>query len=209
MSGRRFKFDIRQAGRYISVVLVLLAVTNGVFYFLATRPRVREYTSLREGTGPQQEALMAHRAEVEEREAYHEALVRAEADALLGFLMMCPKQLTWVKNPTQTCHTEQQHYLQYSNYCYTNSKIACLHRLARRTGRRLYGDLAERVTQSGFWSQEIEGPWSGAVYERMSDPWQSVSKDVNSKGTRYMSELAVDLHLQLIELGLARLHSES
>lgn len=80
MSGRRFKFDLRQAGRYISLVLVLLAVANGVFYFLATRPRVHEYTSLQEGTGPQQEALTARRAEVEEREAYHEALLRAEAD---------------------------------------------------------------------------------------------------------------------------------
>jgi hypothetical protein len=80
MSGRRFKFDIRQAGRYISIVLVLLAVGNGAFYLLATRPKVQEYTSLQEGTGPQQEALAAHRAEVEEREAYYEALLRAEAD---------------------------------------------------------------------------------------------------------------------------------
>jgi tellurite resistance protein len=80
MSGRRFKFDIRQAARYITLVLALLAVANGVFYFLATRPRVQEYTSLREGTGPQQEALRADRAEVEEREAYLEALIKAEAD---------------------------------------------------------------------------------------------------------------------------------
>lgn len=80
MSGRRFKFDIRQAGRHITLVLGLLAVANGAFYFLATRPRVQEYTGLQEGTGPQQEALRARRAEVEEREAYHESLLAAEAD---------------------------------------------------------------------------------------------------------------------------------
>ena len=80
MSGRRFKFDVRQAGRYITLVLGLLAVTNGAFYFLSTRPKVQEYTSLQEGTGPQQEALRARRAEVEEREAYFEALLKAEAD---------------------------------------------------------------------------------------------------------------------------------
>jgi hypothetical protein len=80
MSARRFKFDVRQAGRYITIVLGLLVAVNGVFYFLATRPRVQEYTSLQEGTGPQQEALTAQRAEVEEREAYHEALLKAEAD---------------------------------------------------------------------------------------------------------------------------------
>jgi hypothetical protein len=134
-----------------------------------------------------------------------EALARAEADALLAFLMMCPKQLPWVRNPTQTCHAEQQHYLQYSNYCYTNAKIACLYRLARRTGRSLYRDLGDRIVQSGLWCQETAGPWQGAIYERMSDPWLGVSREVDSKGTRYMSELAVDLHLQLIELGLARL----
>ena len=77
--------------------------------------------------------------------------------------------------------------------------------LGRLTGRKLYTDLCDRVIQSGFWCQETTGPWMGAIYERMSDPWQGVSRDVNSKGTRYMSELAVDLHLQLLELGLARL----
>jgi hypothetical protein len=80
MSGRRFKFDVRAAGRYITLVLGLLAVANGAFYFLATRPKVQEHTSLQEGTGPQQEALRANRAEVEEREGYHEALLKAEAD---------------------------------------------------------------------------------------------------------------------------------
>jgi hypothetical protein len=80
VSGRRFKFDIRQAGRYVALVLALLAAANAGFYFLATRPKVQEYTSLREGTGPQQEALKAHRDEVEEREAYLEALLKAEAD---------------------------------------------------------------------------------------------------------------------------------
>lgn len=129
-------------------------------------------------------------------------LNHAEANALLGFLMMCPKQLSWVANPTQTCHAEQQHYLQYSNYCYNNAKIVCLHRLAELTGRDLYRQLCDRVIQCGFWSQERTGPWMGSVYERMSDPWLGVSQDVNSKGTRYMSELAVEFNLQLLQMGM-------
>jgi hypothetical protein len=131
-----------------------------------------------------------------------DCLAHAEANALLAFLMMCPKQLSWVANPTQTCHAEQQHYLQYSNYCYTNAKIACLHRLAACTGHDLYRQLCDRIIQCGFWSQERAGPWLGSVYERMSDPWLGVSQDVNSKGTHYMSELAVELNLQLLEMGL-------
>jgi hypothetical protein len=43
-------------------------------------------------------------------------LDRAVADANLGFLMLCPKQLSWVTNPTQLAFTEQQNYLQYSQY---------------------------------------------------------------------------------------------
>jgi hypothetical protein len=134
-------------------------------------------------------------------------LSHAEANALLGFLMMCPKQLSWVANPTQTCHAEQQHYLQYSNYCYNNAKIVCLHRLAELTGQGLYRQLCDRVMQCGYWSQERTGPWMGSVYERMSDPWLGVSQDVNSKGTRYMSELAVEFNLQLLQMDMFPLHS--
>jgi len=47
----------------------------------------------------------------------------------------------------------------------------------------------------------------GSLYERMSDPWFGVSKDVNSKGTRYISELAVEHNLQMLEMGIARLGS--
>ena len=136
-----------------------------------------------------------------------DCLEHAEANALLAFLMMCPKQLSWVANPTQTCHAEQQHYLQYSNYCYNNAKIACLHRLAEFTGEDLYRRLCNRIVQSGFWCQERTGPWMGSVYERMSDPWLGVSTDHNSKGTHYMSELAVEFNLQLLETGIVRLGS--
>jgi len=80
MSGRRLKFDIRQAGRYIGVALGVLAAANLAFYLLATRPRVQEYTGLLEGTGPQQEALRERRAQVEQREAYLAALEKAQTD---------------------------------------------------------------------------------------------------------------------------------
>lgn len=139
-----------------------------------------------------------------ERTKDQAALKRAQADAWLAFLMWCPKQLSWVGNPTQTCHAEQEHYLQYSNYCYNNRKIECLFRLGRLTGERLFSDLGERVMQSGFWAQQTAGPYQGAQYERMSDPWLGVSDDVNSKGELYFSELALDASLQLLEMGLAR-----
>lgn len=128
-------------------------------------------------------------------------LTRAEADAYFAFLMLCPKQLSWVGNPTQTCHTEQEHYLQYSNYCYNNQKIRCLKRLETHTKNSFFAELADRIMQSCFWAQETEGPYKGAQFERMADPWLEVSKDYDSKGVLYMTELALDLNLQLLEMG--------
>jgi Tfp pilus assembly protein PilO len=80
MTARRVKFDIRQAGRRISIVLALLAVANLLAYFLLVRPEVRDYTALNEGTAPQQRALAARAAEVEEAESYLEQLQQAERD---------------------------------------------------------------------------------------------------------------------------------
>jgi len=133
-----------------------------------------------------------------------ECLKRAEADAWFAFLMLCPKQLSWVKNPTQTCHTEQQNYLQYSNYCYNNRKYYCLERLARLTGQKLFGELCERIIQCGFWAQPASGPWIGGINERMSDPWKALSKDFNSTAQVYTGELATDAALQLLEMGFAK-----
>ena len=114
-----------------------------------------------------------------------EALKRAEADARLGFLTWCPKQLPWVKNPTQTCHTEQQNYLQYSNYCYNNRKYCCLDRLGKLTGEPLFGQLCQRLIQCGFWAQPTSGDWIGGMNERMCDPWLALSGNFNSTAQVY------------------------
>ena len=66
---------------------------------------------------------------------------------------------------------------------------------------------APRVMQSGFWAQQTTGPYRGAQFERMSDPWLGVSTDVNSTGELYFSELALDASLQLLEMGKARARS--
>lgn len=132
-----------------------------------------------------------------------DCLKRAQADAYFAFLMFCPKQLSWIKNPTQTCHTEQMHYQQYSNYAYHNKKLACMYRLGKETGNGLFTDLFNRAMQCGFWAQVTEGEYTGAQHERMSDPWLNVSKEYDSKGTRYMNELSLDANLQLLEAGIA------
>ena len=132
-------------------------------------------------------------------------LERAVADAYLSFLWWCPKQLSWVKNPTLCTSAEQQHFLQYSIYCYQNRKVECLWRLYKRTGDPLFHQLYERVLQSIFWTQVTEGDLMGATHERIADPW--LARDdygepaaFDSLGTVYMGEQSLDCMLQIVEM---------
>ncbi len=131
-------------------------------------------------------------------------LERAVADALLSLLWWCPKQLSWVKNPTQCAHTEQQNYLQYSLYCYHNRKLECLRRLADTTGDPLFAALYDRVLQCVFWTQQREGNLMGAMYERIADPWNARREGYDSLGTLYLNELSLDAMLQLLDMGVAK-----
>jgi hypothetical protein len=130
-------------------------------------------------------------------------LQRAEADGWLGFLMLCPKQLKWVANPTQTCHAEQTYYAQYSNYCYQNNKLECLQRLGELTGNSIFTQLFNRIMQCQFWCQVTTGSGEGAQYECMADPWECIYGNVNATGTYYINELSLDCNLQLLETGAA------
>jgi Tfp pilus assembly protein PilO len=76
----RIKFDIRQAGKRLTIVLGLWAVANAAFFFLAVRPNVSQYESLQEGTAPQQMMMAQLQAEVDERETYLAALQEAGRD---------------------------------------------------------------------------------------------------------------------------------
>ena len=80
MTSRRMKFDIRQAGRQILIVLLAWLVLDLGFYFIATRPKVQDYRSLKEGSEPQLQALEERKREVEAREGYLDALKQAELD---------------------------------------------------------------------------------------------------------------------------------
>jgi hypothetical protein len=138
-----------------------------------------------------------------------ECLERAIADAYLSFLWWCPKQLSWVTNPTQCASAEQQHFLQYSLYCYQNRKLQCLYRLWEHTGNELFRELFERITQGVLWTQVTRGDLIGATHERVADPW--LARDdygetpaFDSLGTVYMGEQSLDTMLQLVEMGLAR-----
>lgn len=80
MSGRRFKFDIRQAGKPLVTVLVCWLVLCVGFYAFLVRPKVSQYRSLATRSGPQFQELKQRRDMVEARESFLKALETAEAD---------------------------------------------------------------------------------------------------------------------------------
>ena len=133
-----------------------------------------------------------------------ESLDRAVANAHYGLLYWCPKQLSWVKNPTQCAHSEQQHFNQYSVYCYGNRKIQCLDRLFKKTGNPLFEQLKNRVMQLNFYVQVADGPYRGAITEAIADPWLERKNGFEWRGNPYTSELVSDLMLQLMEMGLVK-----
>ncbi len=113
-----------------------------------------------------------------------------------------------MKNPTVGDHAEQEHFLQYSNYSYQNKKIECLYRLHQLTRIPLFRDLADRITQTIFFTQVTQGDQMGGTHERTADPWLARrdygKPDFNSMGTIYMSEQGLDAMLQLVEMGVAK-----
>jgi len=140
-----------------------------------------------------------------ERGGDPECLERAVSDAHLSFLWWCPKQLSWVQNPTQCASAEQQHFLQYSIYCYQNRKLECLWRLFEYTENSLFSALYNRILQGVFWTQIDQGDLMGAAHERIADPWLTRHDydelvDFNSMGTVYMGEQILDTLLQILEM---------
>jgi hypothetical protein len=133
--------------------------------------------------------------------AQDEHLRRARADALYGLLHWCPKQLSWVENPTQCAHSEQMNYCQYAVYCYQNTKALSLRRLGEKTGDPLFTALARRVIWNNLYTQIPQGEYAGAFTDAIADPWLDRLNGPNWRGVAYMNELTVDLMLQLLAMG--------
>jgi len=131
-------------------------------------------------------------------------LRHAEANAYLALSWWCPKDLSWVRNPTQGGCAEQQHFQQYSVYNYQNRKVEGLWRLYQKTGNPLFHQLLKRTLQNIYFTQETEGGNKGGTYERIADPWLVRDEEdglhFDSMGSNYTNEQALDCFLQVLEL---------
>lgn len=129
-------------------------------------------------------------------------LERALGEASLGFMWNCPKQLSWVENPTQFSSSEQKDYVQYCVYNYEDVKSTVLFKLFQHTRDPLYLKLYNRVSQNIYFTQVTRGGEMGGMYERIADPWLArtdfaKSQGFNSMGTIYMGQLGVDYFYQI------------
>ena len=73
-------FDIRQTGIMLLVVYGVLAVLNGAFFLLLTRPKVFEHRAMTEKAAPLEKALAEREAQVTDLETYLAALNQAQDD---------------------------------------------------------------------------------------------------------------------------------
>jgi Tfp pilus assembly protein PilO len=80
MTARRLRFDIRQAGKPILLVMAALLVANVGAFALLVRPAVNKVRALEAGNEPELQALRQRREAVETLEQYFNGLERAEAD---------------------------------------------------------------------------------------------------------------------------------
>ena len=120
--------------------------------------------------------------------------------------MACPKQLSWVSNPTQMARSEQQGYAQYVVYDYNNRILECLARLALYTQNALWQQLADRSYALQTFIQAVGGAGEkpsdiGGFFEAIDDPWLARGGGYNFMGTTYLTELALDTNLQLLLKG--------
>ena len=115
------------------------------------------------------------------------ALERAVGDAYVALMMLCPKQLSWVNNPTQMATDEQQEYSQYTVYTYHNRKWLCLQRLAAATHDPLWQQLADRLLQLNAFTQVTDGSAQdvGGFHEAIADPWLARGGGYNFLGSVY------------------------
>ena len=131
-----------------------------------------------------------------------QARARAAANAMLAFLMLCPKQLSRVQNPTQMAADEQQDYAQYSVYTYHNRKWLALSRLAASPAGASFPfqQLADRLLQLNAFTQVVANgnpQDTGGFHEAIADPWLARGGGYNFLGSVYLNELALDLALQI------------
>lgn len=82
MSGRRFRFDIRQSARPMMIGICVWLALGLVFWFLMLAPQMDEYRALVDESGPERQVLLDRMVQVEKVEGYRESLEQAEVDLL-------------------------------------------------------------------------------------------------------------------------------
>ncbi|GHT52286.1 hypothetical protein AGMMS49982_12080 [Bacteroidia bacterium] len=138
-----------------------------------------------------------------DRTKEQDALDNAVANAYYAILHWSPKQLSWVKSPTQLAHSEQQNYNTYAVFTYNNHKFVALDRLYRATNNRLFLQIRDRSIQNILFTLSEDPKWLGSVSEAIADPWLERRQGFEYKGVVY-PDIALEFIMELYELGLAK-----
>lgn len=118
---------------------------------------------------------------------------------------MCPKQLSWVRYPTQCTFDEQTGYHQYICYNFDNRMSYVIDRLFKLTKNPLWNNLNQRLIQLNLFTELTTGKNKGSFYERVSDPWLSRVNEfsgIDSGGHAYMDNFCTPFFNSMLDMGL-------
>jgi len=133
-----------------------------------------------------------------------ECLERAVGDAYWALLSMCPKQLSWVKNPTQCTFDEQSGYNQYVCYNFDNRMNYVIGRLFKLTKDPLWNNFNQRLIQLSLFTEITSGKNRGAFWETVSDPWLARDREFSgfdSGGQAFVDNFCTSFFNCMFDMG--------
>ena len=118
------RFDIRQAGRTLAIILGIAAAANLVFYIVLVQPEQRAFRELISERTPKFGILNERRKQVEKRERYLKAVRLARSD--LGTLhddILSTRDLRLVEVQHEVAELCAQFGIEYTSVNYSNSVL--------------------------------------------------------------------------------------
>jgi Tfp pilus assembly protein PilO len=118
------RFDIRQAGRRLVIVLGALAAANLAFYVMLVQPERRAYREIVTNETPKFKLLNERRRQVEKREGFLEAVHRAKQDLTsLNDDILATRERRLVEVQQEVAALCEEFGIAYNSVNYSNSML--------------------------------------------------------------------------------------
>ncbi|MBZ5640620.1 MAG: hypothetical protein LAO51_17930 [Acidobacteriia bacterium] len=124
MSPRKLRFDVRQMGRQILTVYLVLLIANVLGYALLVRPKARSLSELRAESEPTRERLKRREEEVKGREAFLAGLDLAKREMeRLRTEVLSTRDRRMIEVQLEVARIAREFGINYKQVRYDNKKL--------------------------------------------------------------------------------------